>query len=224
MEIRPGVSTKIVIEIDPIRDKIRVGGSTVYDVQGSAIILAQIEPPITKSMAHKQVVVTYLSREKGDLIRYGFAAEVIEVIDYAITSGEQVKAVVVNRTGDCKPYSIRMFYRVGPTARSRLNMSVFNTRVNLLDISLGGVRFSYTKPLVLESDSIIDTRLEIDGRFHSVEAHVLRVWTGEGQGFDRRLSFASAEFVDLDKTMEHALSRKIHDIERESLAANQSLK
>jgi hypothetical protein len=217
MKIRPGSSTKVVTEIDPAKDKIRVGASTVYEIKGSTVVLAQTDPPIPRSMLNGQVTVTYLVKEKGDMVRYGFTARVTEFIEYSLSSGRPVKAVVVDKTGDPAPYSIRMFYRVAPTARSRLNMSVLGTRVSVLDISLGGARFSFRKPLVLQSNSVVAVRLEIDGRFHSLDALILRIWTGESQGFSGRLNFASAEFVEINKSVEHALSRKIHDIEREAL-------
>ena len=114
MSLRPGLRAKIVTEIDPARDKIDVGDSTVYHVKESTIILAQTDPPIPESMLLGEVVITYLRREKEGLVRYGFPAQVTEFIDYRLSLSVQVKAVVVTRTGEPAPYNIRMFYRVGP--------------------------------------------------------------------------------------------------------------
>jgi hypothetical protein len=218
MNIKRGLSAKIVTEIDPAADRVRVGDSMVYEVWETTIVLAQTAPPIPKSMLHREVIISYLVWEKTDMVRYGFPAQVMELIDYSLNTGEQVKALVVNRTGEAIPYSIRMFYRVDPTAQSRLNMYVQNSSVNILDISLGGARFSFRKPLVLQSNAVVEVRLGIDDQFHGLKAHILRIWSGEGQGFSRHLSFASVEFLDISKTTEHALSRKIRDIERESLS------
>ncbi len=124
-------------------------------------------------------MVTYLVKEKGDMVRYGFPSRVKEFIDYSLGSGHPVKAVVVEKIGDAAPYSIRMFYRVNPTTRSRLAMSVLGHRVNILDVSLGGTRFSFRKPLVLQSNEVVEMQLEIDGRFHTLEARILRTWIGE---------------------------------------------
>ncbi len=216
MSIRPGLSVRIVTDIDVMKERILVKGSTVYDMQEPAIILAQTDPPILKSMLHKEVIVTYLIKEKDNAVRHGFTAELVEFIDYSLSSGQQVKALVARRTGPEKPYSVRMSYRVGPTGRSNITMSVFANRVNIIDISLGGAKFSYSKPLVLKSDEIVSIGLEIGGKVYTLEAHILRTWHGDHEGARRDLWFASAEFVNRSQTTEQALLRKIHDIEREA--------
>ncbi len=216
MSIRPGLSVRIVTDIDVMKERILVKGSTVYDMQEPAIILAQTDPPILKSMLHKEVIVTYLIKEKDNAVRHGFTAELVEFIDYSLSSGQQVKALVARRTGPEKPYSVRMSYRVGPTGRSNITMSVFANRVNIIDISLGGAKFTYSKPLVLKSDEIVSIGLEIGGKVYTLEAHILRTWQGDHEGARRDLWFASAEFVNISKTTEQALLRKIHDIEREA--------
>jgi len=216
MSIKPGLSVRIVTDVDVTKERILVKGSTVHDVQEPLIILAQTDRPILKSMLHKEVVVTYLIKEKDDAVRYGFAAELVELIDYSLNSGQQVKALVVRRTGPEKPYSIRMSYRVGTTGRSNISMSVCANSVNIIDVSLGGAKFTYSAPLVLKPDEFTPIGLEIGGKVYTLEAHILRTWRGDHEGARRHLWFASAEFVNMSKTMERALSCKIHDIERES--------
>ena len=102
MSIRPGLSAKIVTDLDVVKERILVKGSTVHDVQEPVIILAQTQPPILKSMLHKEVIVTYLVKEKGDAVRHGFTAELVEFIDYALSSGQQAKALVVKKDGSGK--------------------------------------------------------------------------------------------------------------------------
>jgi hypothetical protein len=218
MNIRPGTSTRVVTEIDPANDKIRVGSSLVYDARGSTIILAQTDPPVPKSMLGGQVIVTYLVKEKGDLVRHGFPARVCEFVDYDLNSGQFAKAIAVEKTGEPSPYSIRMFYRVTPSEKNRLTMSILGKRVNIVDISLGGARINYSKPVALHPDTVFPVRLEIDGRFYDLDARVLRVWFVEGHTVGRLHHFASIEFAEIDKNLETALSRKIHDIERLAIA------
>jgi hypothetical protein len=217
MSIRPGIGTRIVTDIDVTKERISVKDSTVYDVQEPVIILAQTDPPVLKSMLHKEVIVTYLAKGKGDPVRLGFTAELAEFIDYNLNSGRQVKALLVRRTGPEKPYNTRMSYRVSPTGRSNVSMSVLGNKVNIIDISLGGAKFTYSDPLVLRLDDIVKTALEIDGRVHTLEARIVRTWQGHYEGARGDLWFASAEFVNMSKTVEYALSPKIRDIERESL-------
>ena len=167
-------------------------------------------------MLHKEAIVTYVTKEKKGAVRHGFTAELFEIIDYSLGSGEQVKALVVRRTGPEKPYNIRMSYRTVPTGFSNVTMSIFASSVNIIDISLGGVKFTYGTPLVLMFDEIAPIGLEIGGKVYTLEAHILRTWQGDYEGARRHLWFASAEFMNMSKTVEHALSRKIYDIERES--------
>jgi c-di-GMP-binding flagellar brake protein YcgR len=216
MSIEPGLSTRIVTDIDVMKERVLVKGSTVHDVREPVIILAQTDPPILKSMLHREVIVTYLVKENGETVRRGFTAELVEFIDYNLNSGQQVKALVVKRTGPEKPYNIRMAYRVSATGRSSISMSVFENEVNIIDISLGGAKITYRKPLDLKPDEIVRINLKIEGKVYTLEARILRTWEGDCEGARRDLWFASAEFVNMSKTVEYALSRKIHDIERES--------
>jgi hypothetical protein len=212
MSIRPGLATRIVTDIDVIKERVVVKGSTVYEVEEPTIILAQTDPPILKSMLHKEVIVTYLV----NAVRYGFTAELVEFIDYRLDSG-QVKALVMRRTGQEKPYSIRMSYRVGPTGQSNIFMSVFANKVDIVDISLGGTKFAYGMPFLLEPDDIAQIGLEIDGKVHTLEAHILRTWQEDLEDAGDDLWFASAEFVNMEGTTTGpTLLRKIRSIERES--------
>ena len=212
MSIKAGLGTRIVTDVDVIKERIIVKGSTVYDVEEPTIILAQTNPPVLKSMLHKEVIVTYLT----DTVRYGFTAELVEFIDYRLDSG-QVEALVVRRTGPDNPYSIRMSYRVGPTGQSNISMSVFANKVDIIDISLGGAKFAYGMPFLIEADDVAQIGLEIDGKAHTLEAHILRTWQEDLGGARGDLWCASAEFVNMGSTTtESTLSRKIRSIERES--------
>ena len=217
MSIRPGLSTRIVTDMDVMKEKILVKGSTVHEVQEPVIILAQTNPPILKSMLHKEVIVTYLINEKGKTVRHGFTAELVEFIDYTLNSGQQAQALVAKRTGPEKSYNIRRFYRVSPTGRSGISMSVFTNKVNIIDISLGGVKIAYSEPLDIKPHEIVRIDLKIDGKVYALEARILRIWKGEHEGAQSHLWFASAEFVNMSRTAQYALSLKIQDIERESL-------
>ncbi|OPY70487.1 MAG: Flagellar brake protein YcgR [Syntrophorhabdaceae bacterium PtaU1.Bin034] len=214
--IRPGLTAKIVTEIDLVREKIRVKNSMVYDVVDDTIILAQTEPPISKSMIDKEIIITYLVKQKDEMVRYGFPAKLKELIDYNLASGQQVKALVASGKALPAPYSIRMFYRVAPTGKSGLEMYVQGQRVNVLDISLGGAKFSYPGTLRLQPDSALMVRIEIDETTYQIESMLLRTWEGDNERFRSELGFASVEFVNVSRPLEHALSRKIREIERES--------
>lgn len=216
MDIRPGLSVRIVTDIDVMKERINARASVVHDVQESEIILAQTDPPILKSRLHKELTVTYLTKEEGETVRYGFAAELVDLMDYALSRENHAKALVVRRTGPDKPFNIRMSYRVRPTGHSDISLSVLGTEVTIIDISLGGVRFSYRMPLIVKPDRIVQVGLKIGGKDHALDAHILRTWQEDYEAVRRGLWFASAEFPSMSKALERALSEKMRDIERES--------
>ena len=172
-------------------------------------------PP--KSVLHREIIVTYLVREKEGQVRFGFPAQVIEFLDhYKLNASQEVRAMAVSRKADPSAHNIRMFFRVGPSSRDRLRAEVYETEVNLLDISLGGVRFSYEKHLMLKTGTIVPFRIIIDGKAYSLEGTVLRVWDAEDERPRHKLRFASVRFQNMSKTCETAMSRKIRAIEIEN--------
>jgi hypothetical protein len=216
MDIRPGLNVRIVTDVDLTRERIFVKASTVYDVKGRTAILAQTDPPILKSMLNKDITITYLKRKSDAMERHGFLAKIVEFIDYSLDSGKMVKALEVEEIGEARPYNIRMFYRVTPTAHDGLTMEIDGTPINVLDFSLGGAKLSCDRSVRLKTDSVVNASIETGGRTYTVKARVIRTWDGESEGFSRNLRLASIEFVNMDRTTEQALLQKIQDIERQS--------
>jgi len=207
---------RIVTDVDLAKERIFVKASTVYDVKGQTAILAQTDPPILNSMLNEDITITYLKRKSDAMERHGFLAKIVEFIDYSLDSGKMVKALEVEEIGEAQPYNIRMFYRVTPTAHDGLTMEIDGTPINVLDFSLGGARLSCDRSVRLKTDSVVNTNIETGGRTYSVKARVIRTWDGESEGFSGNLRLASIEFVNMDRTIEQALSQKIQDIERQS--------
>jgi c-di-GMP-binding flagellar brake protein YcgR len=95
-------------------------------------------------------------------------------------------------------------------------MEIDGTPINVLAFSLGGVKLSCDRSVRLKTDSVVNASIETGGRTYSVKARVIRTWDGESEGFGQNLRLASIEFVNMDRTIEQALSQKIQDIERQS--------
>jgi hypothetical protein len=220
MGIGPGASVQLVVEVDPRTERISVRNSTVYDSDGERLVLAQTEPAIKDSMLHKEVTVTYLGEEKDGPVRYGFPAVITGFTDYYdLMSGREKGAVAVRKRSDPVPYDPRRYYRVVPTSRSGLDVSVHAKRVNIIDISLGGMRFTYdAEDLDLYADSVVEVRLDIGGIIRRIDATILRTWKGKDKGLQEDLSFAAAEFVNLTRIFDQELSLKIREIERRDFA------
>ena len=214
-DMSPGLTIRIVTGIDVPREIIFVKASTVYEVKGQTAILAQTDPPLVTSTLRKDIIVTYLVKRNEAMARYGFPARIVEFIDYTLSSGELVKALMVERTGEERPFDVRMFYRVAPTGHCDVSMTIHGTPIHVLDISLGGARVSHDKSLDLQSNAVVNASIEMNGRAYSFGARVLRTWDGESEDF--KLRFASMQFTNMDETLQYALSQKIHGIERESL-------
>ena len=217
MDIKPGLNVRIVTEIDETTDRISAKASKVYDVDSQKIILAQTDPPILKSMLHKDIVITYMVSKNDVTARHGFRATILEFIDYGLDSNEMVKALVVRSTGDARPYSIRRFYRVIPTSRSGLSMIIRGQPVNVLDISLGGAKISHDEHINLEPDTVANVSMDMNRKTYIVKARILRVWDRISEGFKNDVRFAALEFLDIDKSVELVLAQKIRDMEREWL-------
>jgi len=210
VSIRPGASVQLVVEVDLRAERLDVRNSTVYDTDKERLVVAQTEPAIKTSKLHKEITITYLEEEKDRSVRYGFLAIVTGFIDYDdLASARRVGAVAVRKRGDPVPYDLRRFYRVVPTSRSGVDMSIRTKRVNVIDISLGGVRFTYDADgLELYANSVVEVRLDIGGIIRRTDATIARAWKGEA------LSFAAAEFVNLTRVFDQELSLKIREIER----------
>jgi hypothetical protein len=217
MSLRPELNVKLVVGTDRGRERINARNSVIYAVNGETLILAQTEPSIKSSMLNKEIVVTYLVKENSRYSRYGFSSIVTELIDrYKLSPDQEVRAIVVHKCTEQKPYDASMRYRVGPSSRSAMNVSIYDEKINVIDISLGGIKFSYDRSLRLETDKVVEVRLGIAGEVYTIAARIIRTWQAERERFKTELRFAGAEFLNLSGKIEQKLSRKILDIEGES--------
>jgi PilZ domain len=217
MSLKPDLSVKVVVAVDSRSGQVTARNSVIYQVNGENLIIAQTEPSIKSSILNKQITVTYLVTENDRLLRFGFPALVTEFIDwYEPVTDRYVKAIVVRKRNEPKPHDIRMCYRVGPSSRSGLDAFICDKKVSVIDISVGGIRFSYELDLPLEPHLVVDVRLRIGKSDYTIKARTIRTWEAENSCFGKELNFAAAEFLDVSARTEQELSRKILDIERES--------
>jgi hypothetical protein len=218
MDIRPGLNIRVVTEVDLLKETIHVGSAVIYDMDGSTLTISQTDPPILKSMLGREIEITYLAREKNELVRFGFPARIKEFVDqYPLNPSQKVKALIVAKEERENPYNLPMFYRVEPTSKSRLAMTVSGEPVNILDISLGGARLSFPKTFVLDPNSFHEASLHIDSTVYSVRIRIVRTWDGSAEGFSQELRFAAIEFLHSDGNLGGILSRKIREIEVEPM-------
>ncbi|OPY74421.1 MAG: Flagellar brake protein YcgR [Syntrophorhabdus sp. PtaU1.Bin058] len=215
MNVKPGTHIAITVDIDPLRETIDVKNSIVHDVIGEKIIIAQTDPPILKSYLNKTLHITYIEKEGGRPLRYGFPARVLEFIkDYKLTSSETAQAIALTQEADTEPYNLRMFYRLEPPSNSGLDIYIKGERTGILDISIGGASFSHNKGAHLQASSTIGIILSIDGAETRIDAQVLRVKEPESDRLKKSLEIVSISFLNMPGNTKNTLSRKIRDIER----------
>ena len=216
MEIRPGQSIKIVFNIDHIRETTDVRNSFVYDVVEDRLIIAQTYPPILKSKIGRAVIVTYLATGTTNPARFGLDATILELrSDYALSTGNTTRAAALLRKSDPVEYNLRFFYRVEPPSNVGLDMYVYRKRVNIIDISIGGVKISHDKALRFEPKKIMPVSLSIDGEPFEVNAIVSRTWQPQELRMIKSLEFAALEFADTSRHFKDILGKKIFEIQRE---------
>ncbi len=217
MSLQPELRVRIVV--DPDRQQARTDARTslVYHVDGNTLVLAQTEPSINRSMINTQIVVTYLRNESDVPVRYGISAVITDVIDrFQLTDGQYARGIVVRSTSDPKPYELRMCYRVGPAKKVGLNLSIAGQRIDCIDISLGGMRFSYMSRVGFKADDVIEMILHRGRSALCIQARIIRTWVMDKERIGTGLHFAAAEFLNVKGKIKQALSGAIRDMENAS--------
>jgi hypothetical protein len=216
MEIKPGVTVNIIISIDYRKEIVETKNSIVHDVTGSRIVIAQTDPPISRTNINKEVFATYLEKAGDGHARYGFPAKIAEFIkDYELSSKQKTQAVVLLREGLREPYNLRMFYRLEPPGNCGIDIFVNGNKVSILDISIGGASFSHNRIYPFKANEDIKIILVIGERASQIESKVVRVWEPENEKVKKNLEFVSIRFLDMNGHIKNELSRKIRDIERD---------
>ena len=98
-----------------MRETVDVGNSTVHEMVGERMIVAQTDPPISRTHLGKELFVTFIDRSAGQPRRFGFPAIVVEFLkEFELSSSLKVQALVLRRAGGFEEYNLRMFYRLEP--------------------------------------------------------------------------------------------------------------
>ncbi|OPY03120.1 MAG: PilZ domain protein [Syntrophorhabdus sp. PtaB.Bin047] len=216
MNIRPGLNINIIVNINHMRETVDVGNSIIHEMAGDRMIVAQTDPPISRTHLGKELFVTFLDRSDGQPRRFGFPAIVVEFIkEFELSSLLKVQALVLKKAGAFEEYNLRMFYRLEPPTDCGIRISVDGKGVNLIDISIGGAKFSHEKVFPFEIGAPVKLSLYVDDVPYTVEAKVLRVWQPDNERIRKTVALASVQFTDMEAHLKNVLARKIRDIERE---------
>jgi len=215
LNIKPGKHIAITVDMDPLRETIDVKSSTVHDIVDGKIIAAQTDPPLLKSYLNKSIYITYLEKEAGKPVRYGFPATVLEFIkDYRLTSSEVAPAIALMQEAEIEQCNLRMFYRLEPPSNSGLDIYIGGEKVSIIDISIGGANFSHSRSSPFHANETVKLVLSIGGAETKIDAQVLRVREPENDRLKKSIELVSVYFINMPGSTKNALSRKIRDIER----------
>ena len=220
--IKPGLNVNIIFTQDLDKEIVDVRASVIYDVTGKDIVLSQTNPPCMQRHIGKYISVTYLIREKESTARHGFEGIVENVVkEYSLASSNTVSAILVKRHSGVTIYDLRMSYRVRPKSDdTSLSLDVATQKVNILDISMGGVMFCRKSDHLTEVGKILKVNLFIGGQSFEIGSKTIRAWFPSNAGAQSDLEYVRIQFVDMDKQCARLLSEKLFAIQREILSAD----
>ncbi|HPL63430.1 MAG TPA: PilZ domain-containing protein [Syntrophales bacterium] len=218
-EIRPGLSVDVVISTDFAREITDVRRAIIYETsEDKKITISQTNPPLTRFYVNKGVTVTFFTRQKGKLIRAGYFGKVVDILQYRLQSGETVHATVIALKSGLDLFDLRMHFRVRPTSDSNMRLYYLSEQVPIIDISIGGIRFSHKKKFEVNPGDIIKITIEIEREKFPTELKILRVWSSYTDRRQHEIEYVSGQFLLLDKRLNYLLGGKIFEIQRESRA------
>jgi hypothetical protein len=222
--VRAGFQLDVVLESDLDRDVVIARRAMTYDVLDRRLIISQTSPHLYRRHIGKRVNASYLvtggEPEKRRVIRMGIPATVVEYVEnYPLSSSNFVPAFVLEQDGEPAEINLRVHYRVRPMASSDLTLLADGMKVNLIDLSLGGARFSHRRRDPPLDYGEVALTLSSGGRTFKIEGKIIRINnTQPTAGRIPDLEYVTVKFVALSRDMEFFLGKKILMIERQLMS------
>jgi hypothetical protein len=220
-DIRPGMSVDIVLDMDDLKETIDVRRSLVYEVDGNTLIMSQTTPALSRRHLGKKLIVTFLSNGENGPVRSGCFAKRIEFDGtYKLFSGVVVDAIALVRTTAIKRdfLNLRMHHRLNPGPKSGIEITIGKIPVNIIDISIGGAKFSYDNAETLEAGATVDAAVSIDDETFRLRAKVLRAWSSQNYSTRELTHYGVVHFEGVNRRLNFLLGGKIFAIERERMS------
>ena len=226
--LRPGRKVELVLATDLARDFIEVRSSLLEDIDAKGrLILDQTLPRLGPSYLGREIEVTFLVRREdvpgGAWLRVGYRTPVAELRDdYPLGRGLKGDVIVVEGPKELKPYTLRLNFRLRPPPDRDLRLYLLpdRTRVEIEDISGGGVRFSHPRLWRFTPGKGLTLALESGETRLVLEANVVR--SGETRrGSDRALT--AVRFAGNPPETMHRLNYLLQELLRHKLAQRSGL-
>jgi hypothetical protein len=218
--LKPGLSISLVINTDIIREINDIRTSTLHDIIGKKLIIAQPDPALSAIRLNKIITISFLGLEGGKPVRYGFRARIVEFVkEYQLSSSQKAPAIVLQQQTIPEHYNLRMFYRIHPPSNCGLEISVYKHPLGIIDISIGGTLVSATRSqhreFNFEEGQTIQVILTLDENHFILEAEIKRISYPENKKRSRELVFIALQFINRDRELDRIMGVKLFEIQRD---------
>jgi c-di-GMP-binding flagellar brake protein YcgR len=218
-DLKIGARVDIIFENELMTSKAHFMKALVYDIEENKLIISQTSPSLNKNSLNRSILVSFLTEVNGRNLRFGFPSRIIDLIsDYKIVSGQNVEALILEPYRKAELVDFRTFFRVTPGLKSDISLIYDQEKVNLIDISLGGAKFTCSPKYSFKVDNKIKFKLLIDTKIFNLETIVREVRFPNEVEANSNLQHVSIEFDYSDRQLEAALGKEILKIERELLS------
>jgi hypothetical protein len=218
--LNPGMSLSLVVKADLLRETHDIRTSTLHDIDGKKLIIAQPEPALSALRLNKTITVSFLNVEGSKPVRYGFQARIVEFVkEYQLSSSQTAPAIVVQQQTIPEHYNLRMFYRIQPPSNYGFQLSVYDQPMNIINISIGGALISATRSqhleLNFETTKTIKVTLTLDDQHFNLKAQIKRISYPDDPKRSRDLVFIALQFENRTLEFDRILGGKLLEIQRE---------
>lgn len=224
-KLKAGSSLDIVFENEIMKGNEHCLKAVVYDYEKDMITISQTSPALNRTFLDRRIRVTFLVNIERRVLRFGFAARLIDhITNYQISSGNNVEALIIKKYGDPEAVDVRLYFRVRIPSESDLSLFFKEEKVNLMDISIGGAKFTYPQRYIFRAGDLVTCTLLIGTAVFNVDAKVRSVSTPGGATANKNIQYVAVGFNHGNKQMDAQLSKAILEMERNLLCKGDGLK
>jgi hypothetical protein len=219
-ELKIGSRVDIVFENEIMKSGAHYMKASVYDCEAGKITISQTSPALSRNFLGRRIMVTFLVNVERRILRFGFPAKLVDLItDYKIASSNNVDALIIEQFKEPELVDFRLYFRVTPYLQSNISLVWKENKVNLIDISLGGAKFSCSRNHSFQSSDLLKIELVIGSTVFYLNAMVRGTGTPYATpATGKKLQYVSIKFEHDNKQLEASLGKAIIEIERQLLS------
>lgn len=228
--LRPGRKVDLVLQADLEKDYIDVRSTILHDVtKKEHLVLAQPSPRVSRLYKGEPIEVSFLvrmgARTNGRWMRMGYRAPVLEMLEnYELDNGMLEAVLVVEGPRELKKHTLRLSYRLEPPPEKDLKLYVMpqHEAVNIIDISVGGVKITHPREMVLDEQGPVPLLLANEDAPLALQGELVRSQDlPSARGI--HLTQSALRFVNLSPRTRLRLSRLLQELSRYELAKRSGL-